>query len=939
MKHIALFLFLFCGFAASVLAEPASDPLAVYTGKIRPLFAQRCFSCHGGLKQEAGLRLDTVPLMVQGGESGGVIVKGDSEASLILSRVSDTDPTSRMPPEGEGEPLTAEQLSMLTGWIAAGCPAPEGEKPEADPRDHWAFQPRVRPRVPTGTRSPWEKNPIDAFIAEAHQNRGLIPQSEAKRSVLVRRLFLDLIGLPPLPDALAAIEADQSPEWYEALVDRLLADPRYGERWGRHWMDVWRYSDWSGLGDELRSSQKHIWHWRDWIVESLNVDLPYDEMVRQMLAADELYPDDPSKLRATGYLARSLSLFNRTGWLDGTVEHVGKGLLGLTMNCSKCHDHKYDPIQQADYYRMRAFFEPYHVRQDLVPGEANVDHDGIPRVFDGVPDTPTYLFVRGDDSHPDTSQPMLPGVPAVFAFQKLVIQPVTLPQTAYQPERRVWVIDAHVQTARRAVESANAVLTKTVEALAAALPPEGAGAKQDATTDTSVADTTQQGNQSADCRAEFASAEWGLAIARMEMAAVERRADAMRAGWAVENAASGGESAPLRTQALHAARAAVRAEREEALLKARRRVEKMEIQYLTATSAKRKSIDTALPEAREAVVKGRKAVDEPGEQFTPLHGALWSPTRFLTTTANDPPVPFRPTSTGRRLGLARWITDPHNPLTARVAANHIWMRHMGRPLVSTVFDFGRKGNSPTHPELLDWLASELVDGPAGGTGWSMKHLHRLIVTTATYRMTSSLAESGGSAEHNAALDPDNTLLWHRDSIRLESQVIRDCLLTLAGTLDPAMGGPSVPPEQQAASHRRSLYFFHSENERNLFLTTFDDASVRECYQRDQSIVPQQALALSNAALPHDSAARIAAQLAKCSPHDTAFIERTFVMVLGRTPSTGEQNTCTAAMAQWRGLAGLKPSAEATVPGECATETAKVYLVWALLNHTDFVTLR
>ena len=327
-------------------SEPATDPLASYTGSIKPLLAERCFSCHGGLEQEAGLRLDTVSLMLDGGDSGAAVAKGDPDASLLLARVSDPEPASRMPPEGEGEPLSAAQLATLRDWIKAGCPAPPDEKPEADPREHWAFQPRTRPAVPAVQRAAGLENPIDAFLEATRERGGVVAQPEAPRHVLVRRLFIDLVGLPPQPDELAAIMADTSPDWYERLVDGLLADPRHGERWARHWMDVWRYADWWGLGDDHRYSQKHMWHFRDWIVESLNADTGYDEMVRLMLAADELHPDDPAKLRATGFVGRNWFKWNRTSWLDDTVEHVGKGLLGLTMNCSKCHAHKYDPIQQ-----------------------------------------------------------------------------------------------------------------------------------------------------------------------------------------------------------------------------------------------------------------------------------------------------------------------------------------------------------------------------------------------------------------------------------------------------------------------------------------------------------------------------------------------------------------------------------------------------------------
>ncbi len=876
---------------------PADTPLADYSGTIRPLLAERCFSCHGGLKQEAGLRLDTVSLMVEGGESGGVVTKGDPNASLILERVSDPDPATRMPPEGEGEPLSAAQLAMVRDWIKAGCPAPADEKPEADPKSHWAFQPRVRPEVPAVKNASWVRNPIDAFLAEAHENAGVVPQPEPPRAVLIRRVSLDLIGLPPQPEELAALETDASPNWYETLVEKLLADPRHGERWGRHWMDIWRYSDWWGLGDQLRNSQKHMWHYRDWIIESVNADLPYDEMVRQMLAADELYPDDPAKLRATGFLARNWFLFNRTPWMDETVEHVGKGLLGLTMNCSKCHDHKYDPIRQEDFYQMRAFFEPISVRLDVVPGEGDLAKNGIPRVYDGLLDTPTYRFVRGEDTKPDKTKPIEPGVPDVIAFKQLAIEPVSLPQTAAEPERRPWVLDAHVATARRAVESAEAAVAK-----------ESTPAKQQA-----------------------------VAVAKAELAAVEKRAEATRAAWAAADSASASEADPLRKQAAELAKAAVRAERELAVAKAWGKVGEIAGKLTKAAEEKKDApsiagLEKELAKARESLEKTVKAVGEPDETFTPLVGAKWTPTRFKTSGADDPTVAFPATSTGRRKALAEWIVDPRNPLTARVAVNHIWMRHIGKPLVTTVFDFGRKGNAPTHPKLLDWLASELVEGPAGGKPWSMKHLHRLIVTSAAYRMGSSTA----GAEASLKTDPDNQFLWRREPVRLESQVVRDCILSLAGTLDATTGGPSIPAGEQSKSRRRSVYFWHSDIDRNLFLTTFDDADVKECYRRDQSIVPQQALALSNAAIVHDSATTIAARIisagtaAGAGMSDEAFLDRAFVMLLDRRPSADERAACSTAIGKWRALGK---------PAGAGADPALIHMVWALLNHNDFVTLR
>lgn len=284
-----------------VLADDAVD----YVRQIKPILRERCIACHGALKQSAGLRLDTVALATRGGDSGASVQPGDAAASLLLERVTATDESMRMPQEGER--LSAMQIELLRRWISEGARGPENEQPEVDPSKHWAFQPIVRPAIPAG-RSDWVRNPIDAFLERQHQQHGIRPQPEAARIVLLRRLHLDLVGIPPTLEEIATCEADPSPQWYETTVKRLLADPRHGERWARHWMDVWRYSDWWGLGDQLRNSQKHIWHWRDWIIASLNEDTPYDEMVRLMLAADELYPNDPNKLRASGYLAKLLAI-------------------------------------------------------------------------------------------------------------------------------------------------------------------------------------------------------------------------------------------------------------------------------------------------------------------------------------------------------------------------------------------------------------------------------------------------------------------------------------------------------------------------------------------------------------------------------------------------------------------------------------------------------
>ena len=878
--------------AQAALVLVAAGPVrgaADYERDIKPLLRGRCYACHGALKQKSGLRLDTVELMWKGGDSGEVLGAGQPDRSLLIERVAEKDSEERMPPLHEGEPLSHAQVEMLREWIASGAAAPAEEKAETDPKDHWAFRPRVRPAVPVVKDTAWVRNPLDAFIAKQREERGLAPQPEAPRGVLLRRLSFDLLGLPPSAEEIRTSENDQRPEAYEKLVERMLDDPRHGERWARHWMDVWRYSDWWGLGDQLRNSQKHIWHWRDWMVESLNADTPYDEMVRQMLAADELYPGDPAKLRATGYLARGFFLFNRNQWMEETVEHVGKGFLGLTMNCAKCHDHKYDPIAHADFYRMRAFFEPYQVRMDMVPGETDLARDGIPRAFDGWLDAPTYRFVRGEESKPDKSKVIEPGVPALLAFKEPVIQLISLPPEAWQPERLPWVLDSHIAAAKAKLAPAEELLTKANEKLAEVKKKEPDAASGRALVG-----------------AEVKVATLAIEVARAGLASVELRAAAMQALWA--NAGDAGE----------AATAAAKAEREASAATARHKVADAELQLLRAAAEKRGELEQEVKKACEALGQAEKELAVSSTEFSPLvpAGAQWSPTRFLDSTKDDAVLKFPAQSSGRRRALAEWITDARNPLTARVAVNHIWMRHMGTPLVANVFDFGRKSPPPDNPELLDWLASELVE-----SGWNMKHLHRLIVTSASYRMSSSLA--GGDA--SVAKDPDNRFWWRRTPIRLESEAIRDSLLALSGSLDSTLGGPSVLPAGQAASKRRSLYFFHSNNERNLFLSTFDEAEVKECYRREQSIVPQQALALTNSPLISECAPKIAALLA--SADDAAFVRQAFAVLLGISAGDTEVAASVGALEAWRKLPNSTP------------ENARGNFIKALINHNDFVTLR
>jgi hypothetical protein len=842
-----------------------------YLRDIKPILAARCYACHGAVKQKGSLRLDTAALVREGGGTGPAVVPGKPADSLLLKRVLGLDNLARMPPPDAGEALKSAQVALIRQWIAEGATGPVDEKPEVDPREHWAFKSPIRPTVPRPGNGRWVKNPIDAFLAAEHRRHGLVPQGPAEKRVLLRRVYLDLIGLPPIPEEIEAFVGDASSNAYEKAVDRLLASPQYGERWARHWMDVWRYSDWWGLGDELRNSQKHMWHWRDWIVESLNRDKGYDCMLLEMLAADELYPSDADALRGTGFLARHYFKFNRTTWLDETIEHTAKAFLGLTMNCAKCHDHKYDPISQGDYYRFRAFFEPYQIRLDQVPGQIDFDKDGLPRVFDCNLDTPTFLHIRGDEHRPDKDRLIAPGLPKLLAPAGLTITPIELPAEARQPGLRPFVRENYVRDAEIRFAAARAELVKMKTPVA----------------------------------------EKSVVAAELQLAAINARAAADRA------AAEAADS----LQARELAKQAELAEKRHDVAQAEAALARALAQQLPPAKAN----PQAVKQAQAALDTARKALENPGSAYTPLAGALKTLESNLETQASRR-KPFPKSSTGRRTALARWIAATDNPLTARVAVNHMWARHFGRPLVPTVFDFGRKGTPPTHPQLLDWLAVEFMEH-----GWSMKHLHRMIVTSAAYRMSSSLA---GTPPANRQVDPDNHYLWRVNAARMESQVVRDSLLYLAGDLDTTLGGPSVPQGQQELSRRRSLYFFHSAIERNRFLATFDEADPLECYRRRESIVPQQALALSNSQLALKNAGKIAIRLVKHSGDvpETLFARAAFTALLATTPTDDELAACTDAMSRWRALYVLQAPQE-------AAQRVRAHLVHALVNHNDFVTVR
>ena len=862
----------------------ASDPLDDYQKVIKPLLQSRCYSCHGALKQNSKLRLDTVEFISAGNGKTKIINVGKPKDSHLIARITSLEETERMPPEGE--PVTAAQVLAIERWIAAGAPSPKDDKPEVSPKDHWAFNSPVKTKIPANT------NPIDFFTQLAWKNKNLTPQVPANKQTLLRRLYLDLTGLPPLEQDYQSFLNDSSPDAYEKVVDKLIASKQYGERWGRHWMDIWRYTDWWGLGAELRNSQKHIWHYRDWVIESLNNNIPYDEMLRQMLAADELYPNDLEKVRATGFLARQYFKFNRNSWMEETVEHTFKAFMGLTINCVKCHDHKYDPIAQVEYYQLRAFFEPYQVRTDMVKGETDFEKDGIPRVFDCNLDAPTWLLVRGDEKNPKKDKSIAPGLPAFLKREELKIVPVVLPAEARAPEIRPVTYENSKLASNTKLELANKALHQAQEALK----------------------LSKKEDEKPLLEKKIKAATVALEVAQEEDKTLDARFEATKAQ-VLE---------PSTETTKTKAKAAATLEKKTALVKATLDLIQAEIEQQTAAKGKEDVAKKKVEAAAKAIETATKNLNTPSELFAPLKGSIKTLESNLETEVSRN-KPYPKTSSGRRSALASWMTEKSNPLTARVAVNHIWTRHFGKPMVDTVFDFGRKGALPTHPELLDWLAADFMQN-----NWDMKRLHRIMVTSNAYKMASSTLNH----EKNIAIDRDNKLLWHANPKRLEAQAVRDSMLQLAGKLDLTLGGPTVPPAAQNDSTRRALYFFQSHNEHDRFLMQFDDANVLECYRRDESILPQQALTLSNSKIAWTMSeaihARLELKLAK--EPDTVFITSAFKLLLGSDPTAEEIFECVKALDAWKNV-------DATTQKAVGNSRGRSLLIHTLINHNDFVTVR
>ena len=796
----------------SAKAEPVD-----YAMRIKPLLTQHCVSCHGAVKARGGLRLDTAEAALKGGKSGPVILPGKGEESALVLSVRGEGSSDRMPLNRPA--LRESEISLLQSWIDQGAKGVTDERPGIAPvATHWAFLPPKRPLVPDVHNVGWARNPIDRFILARLDQAGLTPSPPADPPTLLRRLSLDVIGLPPTRADVEAFPSDPDLDAYERTLDRLLASPHFGERWARPWLDQARYADSNGYNIDAPRS---IWKYRDWVIAALNADMSFDKFTIDQIAGD-LQPGAgfPQRI-ATGFHRNTQ--INQEGGIDAEqfriesivdrVNTTGTVFLGLSVGCAQCHDHKYDPISQREYYRLFAFFN--NVNEPDLEIATPADLARRQSVRDAIDRFHRDLAARHSDLNDREHR-----------WEKTVTLEFTQAQDADVRLAFDTPREKRTPSQRRAL----------VELMMAKDPG---------------------------FRAEFAT--------------------------------------------LRQLRAA-------------------EPKFVTTMVVAERS-----GPARESFVHLGGDFTRKGDRVGPgIPGVL--PALAGASPGTNPD----------RMDLARWLVDRRNPLTARVVVNRIWQIYFGRGLVETDNDFGTQGSPPSHPELLDWLACELMDHD-----WSLKSIHRLIVGSSTYRQASRVRPRG------QAIDPDNRLLWRQSRLRLDAELIRDAALAGSGLLTRTLGGPSVFPPQpegvmnfgqmrrpwQADSgpnrYRRGLYTFFWRATPHPFLTTFDaPGGMQTCTRRLRSDTPLQALTLLNDPAFVEIASGLAARILKDRPDpatDRDRLRHAFLLCLSRSPLDRELKTLETVLNEER--------AELTVGGKRnpALPLEWVTIARVLLNLDEFVT--
>ncbi len=855
----------------------AAEPVD-FSRDIQPLLAKRCFSCHGPDTHEGGLRLDQAAGATAELDSGGrAIVPGASATSEILARITATDPDTRMPPEGPR--LTSAQVDAITRWIDEG----------AEWKEHWAFRPLMRPEVPAGTTSGQPLvNPIDAFIRAGLAHRGLAAPAPADKTSLLRRATYDMTGLPPTEQEVFDFLADDSPQAWEKVADRLLASPHYGEQWGRHWLDLVRYADTNSF--ERDGNKPHAWRYRDYVIRSLNDDKPYDQFVIEQIAGDELPEPSNDAFIATGYYR--LGVWDdepadreqfRYDWLDDLVATTGQVFLGMTVNCARCHDHKIDPIPQRDYYSLLSFFE------NITPMGNGGDQIERP-IFKDDADRNAYDEKVADlNRRRNEAQQAVSGIEKQFreSWESLSRTDAVggdLDDLEFRFYRDTWT-SLPVFDELKAEDTGPVAGQLFDIAVAPSLRPDFFGyvftgfLKVPADGEYSFLLDSDDGSRLAIDGRTVVEHDGIHGEGKPKTASVPLKAGRLPIrldyfqgqhgkGLTVSWSGPGFAARTLSAVPSHRKAAgkdfdlkeAIRVDGERLLGVDGKKDYDAKVKALESLKKEKVPVDKALvvtergPAAPDTFVFYRgnpHAEKKPENKVGPAFPSILK--------AKEPMIPTPAAdakTSGRRTALARWLVSPDNPLSARVMVNRIWQHHFGRGIVRSSSNFGMMGDPPTHPELLDWLATELV-----ASNWRLKSLHRLILTSQAYR-----AASTGNAEA-LATDPLNDSFWRFDMRRLSAEELRDSIHVASGAFNPKMFGPGVypkipkevmagqsrpgagwgdsSPEEQA---RRSIYAFAKRSLITPILADFDLADTdTSCPVRFTTTQPTQALGMMNGA--------------------------------------------------------------------------------------------
>jgi mono/diheme cytochrome c family protein len=1035
--------------APQVVADDATEGgagsgVVDFARDVRPIFAARCFECHGADTRESSLRLDRGADALKGGDSGKVIVPGAPDDSLLFRYVSRVDPDEVMPPKGD--PLSDQQVALIRKWIEQGAEWPETADVTAGAGDHWSFQPIQRLEPPQVNAAAPVENEIDAFVQARLESEGIEPSPEAERYTLIKRLYYDLLGLSPEPEAVDRFVNSPAADAYETLVDELLDSPHFGERWGRHWLDMARYADSDGY--EKDNPRYNAWKYRDWVINAINADMPFDEFTIEQLAGDLLPEPTPDQLLATAFNRQTLT--NTEGGTDqeefrvaavmDRVETLGTVWLGLTVGCARCHSHKYDPLLQREYYELFAFFN----NGDEVDTTVATSEEGMAVYRDAKANWDARLaeMMRPLNAAKEALRPEFAGWVAAqrVRVDQLAANPAefhqleTLEAVSEQGAKLERLEDGSllatgerplqdVYNVTATLNAANVTAFRLEVLSHEALPSTGPGRADHGNFVLSEIGFQAVDRNAVDAEAErlnFRSARADFAQSNFEPAkAIDGTEDST--GWAIspqmgkdhyalfylteESAAALAEMrSPVITARLSqqynssphtigrfrlSAMSGVDDEslglpenvRKVLAVAPEERNEQQErelfdyftaldpdVQALQANVDEFKKTEPFQPEMTVRVIQERTS--EPRTTHLMKRGDFLQPLEEVQpgVFAVLPDLPAREDGpTPNRLDLAHWLVSPENPLTPRVAVNHVWQHLFGRGLVKTMNDFGVRGEPPTHPELLDWLASEYIR-----LGWSRKALIRTIVLSHTYRQSSQ------HREDLAEIDPENRLLYRQNRVRVEAETVRDLYLCAGGLLDARVGGPSVfprlPPGIAELSYannfkwgnstwndrpdvpggvaprddvyRRGLYTFFKRTAAHPTLVTFDcpDANVT-CVERNTSNTPLQALATLNNDVFVDAARGLARRgLAHADLGDDERIALIFRRCLVRPATDVERSSFAGYLSQARDYYGHH-SEEATAFGADSAPDgvgSAEYAAWIavsrmIMNLDEFIT--